>query len=335
MDLTPRDLFILKKAYSTFKKNYESPVKENIKNLVLKTEPIKADTLSRAYDMVKSELLVDSGNLLLLNIDDVIHPVRKKERIVLDSDYKFIQELGEEKYKLLGEYDLLSQTDILKNFGITKKMTSKEKTSLIYEKMPYRLQLISDIVSNSYFSAKRVKVSNEEIKEVLDRYLINEKLKKLIELIQKDDFDYELLQDIKNDFENLIRIGENYYLNDNHINDDEVLKYFNYIESYKIKMNTSLDEIKEEEYDFLKFKVSSKKLKDFVKNYELKDLEKYGIEKQQIVDIFSPIKSYEELIELNNRLKSSYNKTNESFSDYLERLKYSHNNNIKKVIRKF
>jgi len=287
-NITPKDIRYIYEAYKFYLKILDE-IKDDLKKHLENIEPkLEFDKyMEDAFEKTQQELMPIKTykNIIFYPLsDNAVMPVGKRSRYSVE-DFNTLFDKAQTKIYDLGYYSLLPATDLAKKFGIKTK-NSYERVVNVHQMLPKVLQNYSDIVTSEVLMPTRKKISFDEFKEIFEKFdILKEAQKKITDAPSLENIE-ELVNKLKmfyNRFKLLIR---------------ENNEYFKFSKRCKIKIpNFSFSEMKymKDYEELFTFKPSSKKIRDFVKENNIKNLEEYGLDKKESYIFYSSIKSKEEL----------------------------------------
>jgi hypothetical protein len=319
----------VKKIVQTIEKEFKAK-KEEMQNFFINNDIKKVTSSVEAFDEV-----VNNGNAvkvhkngrkyILTNADGVVIPVIENTRYTLIDDFKFISEAGEKEYLKLGTYKLLSKS-VLKKMLNVKSDAAED----LIKAMPEELRKYIKVNASSYYRFNSRAVNNIMMSQFLNSLNLEEEVKRFLEEKRMDQY-YELI----NTFKTLEETLSFEVLTPENKDDPEVMKFFKWINTESLSYDGFLTP-EGELLNLFSFKVSDKNLRKYIKEHDINEFEKYGIEKQKSFKFYEPVEKISELLNFeDNILNYSYVKSDFTLEEYLEKLRcFNPNRDIREFINK-
>jgi len=287
-NITPKYVRYAYEAYKTYSRIFDE-IKDDLKKHLKDIEP-KLDLdkyMENAFEKAQQEktpVKTDKNIIFYPLLNDAVMPVGKRTRYSIE-DFNTLFDKAKEKTYELGYYSLLPTTDLAKKFGIKTK-NSYERVLNVHQMLPKVLQNYSNIESLKVLTPTRMKIEFDEFKEIFEKFdFLKEAYKKMTTSPSLEDME-EFVGKLKMFYERFKPL----------IREDN--EYFKFSKRHKIKIpNFSFSEMKyiKDYEELFTFKPSSKKIREFVNKNNIKNLEEYGLNKEESYIIYSSIKNKEEL----------------------------------------
>jgi len=336
-NISVKDLASLKTLKNYVNNKFEGKKVEDIFKTYIAQSKIDtiSYTSSEAWDNIykhqKIKVEKFKKNYFLFNYEQHIFPFFYRTNFAINSIDNFIKYFGEDTYKKIGTYSLLNQSNLKKVCNLKTKSTIDD----LMKVLPNELKKYIEIVQTSSFSLKRNVIKDADIINTIKKLNLFELFEKYI-----NNPDYLLKKELERKIDNYIKLSENFYLTDKNKNNKEVLNYFNYKISNSLKLKENF-EFNQDLNQFFTLKISNKKLHELIENEKLniENLDKYGIEKKDILFLFDEVKTLEELKKWEkNNIFNFFKNSSLTLDSYLQKIKDNCNfnpiENIKKHIKK-